>query len=206
MTSEWSKWTSLHKATANRDRTNQLARYSRAISLKYRRQFGWFSCPPVHLYHHHSVTYSFSSLVSSLVSILPLPRHSYSLHFTLPLNCLAPPLLGHQPNFTLPLPFPFGPTPSHYEASITNDLYVCKIQFRYSYLSENVISLSLSLSSILPSSLRLVHRWISTWRLFHSANYFIKLPVTNHLRIITICGFNVTFDIYIYFCVNKIRI
>lgn len=42
------------------------------LSLKYRRvQFGWFGCPAVHLYHHRSITYGLSSLLSRLFATLP---------------------------------------------------------------------------------------------------------------------------------------
>lgn len=73
------------------------------LSLKYRRQFGgWFGCP-IHLYHHRSVTYGFSSLLfsslhsalySSPLSILPiLPRVlSYDLSYSgFPFRCPLPP-------------------------------------------------------------------------------------------------------------------
>lgn len=97
------------------------------LSLKYRRQFGgWFGCP-IHLYHHRSVTYGFSSLLfsslhsalySSPLSILPiLPRVlSYDLSYSeFPFRCppASAPLFGHQPNSTL-CSLPSYPTPSHH--------------------------------------------------------------------------------------------
>lgn len=68
------------------------------LSLKYRRQFGgWFGCP-IHLYHHRSVTYGFSSLLFSSLSFrLASSRLFSSLLYSSPLSLSSPFYLVHSP-------------------------------------------------------------------------------------------------------------